>query len=193
MCEKLNNNVWDRVNHFINESKKNIVINEKEILKERAKILSYEKTKKLKKESIFLTIFQINGNDYAIESNFIQEVILVKDILEIPFTPEYVIGVFNLRGKIFSLIDIKNFLSFGKKELNESDSIIIVSNQDIEFGIIIDKVIEVRNIDYETIQNFENSSGLDDRYILGTTKDKLLILNIEQILSDEKIIVNDEI
>ena len=47
---------------------------------------------------------------YAIEVLYVNEVYFVKRVTALPCIPPFIIGIMNFRGKIISVIDIRNFL-----------------------------------------------------------------------------------
>ncbi|MGI0039761.1 MAG: chemotaxis protein CheW, partial [Nitrososphaera sp.] len=57
--------------------------------------------------------------DYGVDVSQVQEIGLLENISRVPNAPPYVKGVMNLRGKIITIIDIKEKLGFQPiKEVN---------------------------------------------------------------------------
>ncbi len=52
-------------------------------------------------------VFQIKGGSYAIGSPLVREILPAPKVIPIPQTPPAIRGIFNLRGKIFKLIDLR--------------------------------------------------------------------------------------
>ena len=62
----------------------------------------------------------------------------------------------------------------------------------MELGILADAILGVRSITVEELQPaLPTLTGIRAEYLKGITKDPLAVLDIEKILSDEKILVND--
>jgi purine-binding chemotaxis protein CheW len=64
----------------------------------------------------------------------------------------------------------------------------------MELGILADAILGVRSITVEELQPaLPTLTGIRAEYLKGITKDPLAVLDVEKILSDEKILVNDAV
>jgi purine-binding chemotaxis protein CheW len=62
----------------------------------------------------------------------------------------------------------------------------------MELGILADAVLGVRSITLQELQPaLPTLTGMQAEYLQGITKDRLVVLDVEKILSDQKILVND--
>ena len=87
------------------------------ILKDRAKELSEAPEQEvITEDCIEVVEFVLAYEKYAVESNFIDEVYPMKDFTPVPGTPDFVLGIINLRGKIMSVIDIRKFFDLPVKK-----------------------------------------------------------------------------
>ncbi|MBC7473298.1 MAG: purine-binding chemotaxis protein CheW [Candidatus Sericytochromatia bacterium] len=164
------------------------------ILKQRASEISLVYNQEDKDDYIDILEFTINNDKYAVESKFIDEVYLIKDITEIPFTPSYIIGVISVRGNIFSVIDIKRLFNQQSQEVKSKSKAIILKNNDMEFALLSESVIGITRLKRNDIQTKPFSlTGLQAEYILGMTTEKLVILDADKMLSDKKMIINQEV
>lgn len=176
------------INKYINRDKKLILKNRSV---EIAKLPLLEDDT----EVIEVLVFTLSDEKYAISTSFIEEVTLIKDLTEIPFVPPFIKGVINIRGHIYSIIDLK--VLFNLKKSDESltkAKTIIIKNDEMEFGIYTDTLEGVIKISKSDIK--ESPVGISDSsrdYISGITGDNLIILDTSKLLSDKKMIVNQEI
>lgn len=94
----------------------------------------------------FLT-FQSDGLTFGVSTNYIIEIITNHLITMLPMVPGYVKGIMNLRGQIIPVIDIR--LRMGKMDIEYSSTscIIVLSADGINFGIMVDSVEQVLDID----------------------------------------------
>jgi purine-binding chemotaxis protein CheW len=98
----------------------------------------------------------------------------------------------NVRGQILSIIDIKKLFDLPEKGLTDLNKVIIVRADHMELGILADAILGVRCIAREELQPaLPTQTGIREEYLKGITKDPLVVLDVERILSDEKILVND--
>lgn len=192
---------WDEIIGRVNSlqesfNQKNIVSSDKKhsVLKSRAQVLAIEKKDETAQNKfIEIVVFQLASESYGIESAFIREVYPLKDYTVLPGTPPFVLGIINVRGQIVSVIDLKKFFNLPEKGLGELNKVIIVQNKRMEFGILADIIHGTRLISTEKIQAPPvSTSGIGAGYLRGISNDHIIILEVEKILEDEKIIVNQE-
>lgn len=161
------------------------------ILKARARVLAQE-TEEAGAAREFLDIieFSLAAETYGIESAFVREVYPLKDFTPLPGAPPFVLGIVNVRGQILSVIDLKKFFNLPEKGLGQLNKVIIIRNGLMEFGILADAVLNARPIPLETIQAPPPTvTGIGAGYLKGVTGGRMIILDAEKILGDEKIIV----
>ena len=167
------------------------------ILKQRAKILQEPAIKLdvcLIENGINCLEFLLSEERYAFDSTFVNEVIRYRDITPLPCSRDFILGIINQKTGIISVINIKKFYDIPEKEITDQSRVVIVKHGEIELGILVDKVIGNTKISLDTIQKNPNSiTEIDANSIIGVSKDRTIILDIEELLSSNKIIVNDEV
>ncbi len=87
-------------------------------LKERARALAREAAGIEEDESHLEVVeFMLAHERYALELTHIREVYPLKELTPLPGTPDFVLGIINVRGQILSIVDIKRFSIFLKRGL----------------------------------------------------------------------------
>lgn len=165
------------------------------ILKERATTLAREpEDQTAATESLEIVEFLLASEKYGIESSYVHEVYPLKELTALPCTPAFVLGIVNLRGRIFSVVDIKKFFSLPERGLTDLNKVIVLRSESMEFGILADVILGVRSILLGEMQpSLPTLTGIRAEYLRGVTKEQVVILDGEKILSDRKIIVFDEV
>ena len=168
---------------------------DKEVLKARAKALAREPKRKEETEtSIQVIEFLLAYESYAVESAYVREVYPLKELTPMPGMPSFVFGIINVRGQILSIIDIKKFFDLPEKGLGDLKKVIIVRAHEMELGILADVIVGVRSIPQNQIQpSLPTLTGIREQYLSGVTKEGLVILDVEKILTDPGIIVHEEV
>ena len=148
------------------------------------------------REGKFLT-FSMADEEYGIGILKIKEIIGMMPITTVPQTPEFVKGVFNLRGKVIPVMDLR--LRFGMEAIDYTErTCIIVVEIDgtagtVQIGIVVDAVSEVLNVNEEDIEDTPTfGAKLNTDYILGMAKMEggvKILLDIDRVLNSEEIIV----
>ena len=165
------------------------------ILKERDKIFSRElEAKEEKDEYVEVLEFLLAHEMYGVELKYVREVYPLKELTPIPEIPAFVLGVVNVRGQILSVIDIKKFFDLPEKGLTDLNRVIILHSDDMEFGILADSIIGVRNILLSELKtSLPTLTGIREEYLKGVTKEREIILDAGKLLSDKGIIVNENV
>ncbi|HWP47221.1 MAG TPA: chemotaxis protein CheW [Candidatus Limnocylindrales bacterium] len=167
----------------------------KKILRARARVLAQEpKEKEADGERIEVVKFLLAHENYGIESVYVREVHPLKELTPLPCTPPFVLGIINVRGQILSVIDLKKFFDLPAQEPTHLNKVIILHNHRIEFGILAEAVVGVQWIPLQDIQpSFSTLTGVREEYLKGVTRERLVILDAERILSDKSLIVHEEV
>jgi len=167
----------------------------KRILRERAKKLAQRPDAEGRDQECLEVIeFMLAHERYAVEVDYVREVYPLKDVTRVPCVPSFVLGVINVRGQVISVVDVKEFFDLPGKELTDEYRVIIVNNDEMELGIVSDSVLGERKIPLNVIQTDTTAlRGLREGYIRGITADRLIIINIDRLLSDEGIVVHQEV
>ncbi|MCJ7523799.1 MAG: chemotaxis protein CheW [Candidatus Aminicenantes bacterium] len=166
--------------------------NKDSILKARARTLAQEPEQALAARSfIEITEFRLTSETYGIESSFVREVYPLKDFTPLPGMPSFVLGIVNIHGQILSIVDLKKFFNLPEKGLGEFNKVIILHNERMEFGILADVILGTRSVPLGAIQAAPPTiTGIGAEYLKGVTGERVIVLDAEKILNDEKIIVS---
>lgn len=138
-------------------------------------------------------IFSIGKEHYGIDIKYVIEIIGIEPITEVPELPTYVKGVINLRGKIIPVMDVR--LKFRKEEKKYDDRtcIIVVEIEGISIGLIIDRVLEVSNINEDNIApppKVNKNKDTTNKYIKGIGKvenEIRLLIDCNKLIEEEEI------
>jgi len=170
-------------------------MNAKQTLRERARILARRKiSADIQAATIEVLEFRLAQERYAIESRYIQEVHPLKDLTPLPCTPPFLVGIVNVRGRILPVLDLKKFLDLPSPGVTDLHCIILVRRHDCEVGILADVIVGVRSIPIDDLQpSLPTLTGVRGECIRGVTAEPVVVLDVERILSDPRIIVHEEV
>ena len=161
------------------------------ILKERARALA-RKPEGVEADEEYLEVveFMLAHERYALELMHVREVYPLKKLTPLPGVPDFVLGIINVRGQILSIIDIKRFFELPEKGLTNLNQVIILESEEMEFGVLADEILGPRSIPASAIQtSLPTLTGIQDEYLKGVTGERVVILDGEKILSDDKMVV----
>jgi len=164
------------------------------LLKTRARALAQEPPAAGAAQGLLeVTEFRLAAETYALASAFVREVQPLKDYTPLPGVPPFVLGLINVRGQILSVVDLKKFFSLPGKSLSELDKVIIIRNDSMEFGLLADAVLGTRALPLDAVQAAPPTvTGIGAEYLKGVTREGVIVLDAEKILSDEKLVVSQK-
>lgn len=137
--------------------------------------------------------FSISGELYAIESEHVAEVLPLAQYTPLPGTPAYVLGIVNVRGHIVSLLDLRVLFELPISGLSDKNFMLILRNSEMEFALLIDRVLGITRIRQEALQGeLANLTGVRAAYLLGVTAEQWTVLDGERLLGDPNLRVMDE-
>lgn len=102
------------------------------------------------KYQLYMT-FSLANKCYAAPAQSIVEVIKLP-LLHIPENlPENIVGILNLRGTIINIVDVRSLLGIESNDYSTEDCILVLSHEQITYGLIVDSVNNVLNISSDQI------------------------------------------
>lgn len=136
--------------------------------------------------------FRLAQEEYAIETRYVHEVHPLRHLTSLPSTPEFISGIVNVRGRIVPVVDLKKFFALEETGLTDLHRVILVSGNGLEFGLLADVSVGVRSIAMDALHAAPSTvGGIGTEYVRGVTAERLILLDMQRILSDPRIIVND--
>jgi purine-binding chemotaxis protein CheW len=138
--------------------------------------------------------FRLAAERYALETRHVQDVQPLRDLTPLPCTPAFVLGIVNVRGRILPVLDLKKFFDLPEHGLTDLHRIILVQGNDLEFGLLADVIVGMRSVMADSLQpSLPTLTGIRAEYLKGIGEDRLVVLEMERIFADQKIIVHQEV
>lgn len=163
----------------------------KKILKERAIALAREAKMETAGSAIDVLEFDLAYERYGFELAYIREVCPLAELTPLPGTPDFVLGIVNVRGRVVSVIDVRKFFDLPGKGLSDLNKVVILSSDTREFGVLTDRIVCTRSLLTATLQeSLPTLTDVRSQYLKGVTGERLIVLDAGKILRDEKLVVN---
>jgi purine-binding chemotaxis protein CheW len=129
-------------------------------------------------------IAYLNNNQYGININYIDNIIVMQSITRIPKAQAYFKGVINLRGEIVPVMNLRTRLGIEEAPYTAKSRIVIVrpENQAAPVGLIVDEVREVIKLEPEDIEKITyNEKDENNNYSTGIGKYGTELINLLSI------------
>lgn len=115
--------------------------------------------------------FTIDSLEVALNVTSVQEVVnFPESIIKMPLSPLFLIGVFNLRGLIIPIINLKELLHLSGGELGSEQKVAIVDHQGAKIGLLFDNTSEILRVKNEEIDIFNYADEKSHKVISGALK-----------------------
>lgn len=142
-------------------------------------------------EGTRLITFILGEEKYGLNILKVRELISFPEgLTRIPGVPDYIIGMFNLRGLVIPVMDLREKFNMSGEERHEFSVIIIVEVDNKSIGITVDSVSDVIFVKEDDIQETtELAVNVDTKFIKGVAKTKdemVILLDIDFLLSKEE-------
>ena len=142
--------------------------------------------------------FLLNDEKFAVHINSVQEIVELNQFTKVPNTPDYMLGIINLRGKVLPLLDTRLKLGLQPSERTSKNRVLILDIKDAEerttqIGAIVDIAKEVVAIEPEKIQKptdhdvYKRSTPITG--IVNHQGDITLIIDINKVFASEDVSV----
>jgi purine-binding chemotaxis protein CheW len=117
-------------------------------------------------ESQFI-IFYLSKNQFAMSTDNTKGLLHHQKISPVPLAPNEIIGVFNLRGRIVTVCDLRVMLGMDKTTNPENSMILIVEYENHLYGLAIDRVQNVIDYNQKILPTPGNLSEEVEKTALG--------------------------
>lgn len=140
-------------------------------------------------QNLKILIFSLNNENFSTDINQVERIIGYEEPTPLPETPNFVQGVIKYEDKIVPIINMNKKFGFVEKN-DENKKIIIIKRDENKFGIIVDNVYEVKDVEESLLEKApEITIGIGRKYIKGLIKldEKIVILlDLDKILKKEE-------
>lgn len=131
--------------------------------------------------------FVVGDEEFAIPILNVIEIVKPIEYTRVPGTPDYVLGVFNLRGTVFPLINLR--LKFGLPAIaqDKDTRYLVIKHEDKTAGFVIDKLTEAIRLKQSEIDPIpetfdEQENIMESMQGIGKREDRLITILKTEIL-----------
>ncbi len=129
---------------------------------------------------------------YGVNVSKVKEIIKIPNLTELPGVPDYIEGIFDLRGVVIPVVNLAKWMNIKEPtDMKIKPRIIIAEFSDILIGFIVHEAKRIRRINWADIEPASFATGmgsLDKSQITGVTRiendEVLLILDLESVVEE---------
>jgi purine-binding chemotaxis protein CheW len=136
-----------------------------------------------------LVVFELGSGNYGVDIGAVREINRMQEITSLPGTPDHVLGVINLRGRVVPVVDLRRRFDLLVSDFTPASRIVVVDIGGRDIGVVVDGVDEVLRVPADALAPAVGvGNGADADYITNLVKlpDRLIILlDMNAALSEE--------
>lgn len=179
-----------------------LAVDIQKILADRARDLARSgETESDLKDVLRLLSFSMGEERFGLDLHYIQEIQPLKREMwsPVPCTPGFIVGAVNLRGRIYSIMDIAAYLEISVEVNMEKAHVLLIRGETVpertlmEFCILAEDRPKLEQIQPAMVQPASGTlSAKGQEFVRGVTSDMLMILDMEKLISHPGIIVKED-
>lgn len=159
------------------------------VLKKRAESIAALPRDEHEHEGKRAVVFTLGGERFAFESAYLNEVCPATEIVPVPCTPAFVLGIVSLRGQMVSIIDLRKFFELPDRGISDMNKLMVLSSGMMRFGVLADTVEGVQLLNSDELKKLPTLSGVREEYLVGVSPQGITVLDAGKLLADRSIIV----
>ena len=152
------------------------------VFQKRANILARPRVEKVKEDKERLLVFSLGEEHYALKLEELSEVLPYKNYTKIPNSDKLICGVINVRGELYSVVDLKGLLGLNSRDENDKGFVIILKNN--KLGLKADRLEHILSFWTKAQADKEvKSHDIPAQYTQAVLNDNIFLLSVEKILT----------
>ena len=139
------------------------------------------------------SVMCISEQNFAVEIEYMREVIPLPKIAPVPNVDDSIYGIFNLRGNIYPVFDLRKLFRLVENEITDKNFVVLLEIDQLIFGVLVDRVLDVTLIENDKIQvPTREMSPQYVQYLSGYYQHKKMgmvyLMDLSQILQSKELI-----
>lgn len=135
--------------------------------------------------------FRVGDEEYGLEIACVIEIVMAHKVTEVPDMPPYLKGVFNLRGRVIPVVDVRARFKLAPRPYDDRTCFVVVQVQDMSVALAVDNVCDVLVIPAAQVSAPPRlNKGPSSRYIKGmgkTGESVKILLDVEKLLLESEL------
>jgi purine-binding chemotaxis protein CheW len=149
-------------------------------------------TKKTSEVEQKYIVFSLGDEDYGLPVLQVHEIVRINELIKVPHSRTYFMGLMDIRGRVLPVIDLKKKLGIHLEDAPQKlDRAIILETAGRRVGLSVDKVSHVVRFNADEIDSGPPTvKTVSTRFITGVGKYKdqfVVLMNLENLFSDEEL------
>lgn len=136
-----------------------------------------------------VVVFKLQGHDFGIDIKKVLEILIYEPIRPIPEAPDFIEGILNVRGMVYTIVNLRKRLSMSELGDDKNSKIILLHLDKYRVGLLVDSVAEILNVDQARIEDSPHTINKKHKgcvkSIIKRDENMVIVLDVDAIISDE--------
>ncbi len=164
---------------------------DQDILRARAELLARPLAQISTQQKLQIVEFALAKETYAFALEYVKKVVPMQDIVPLPGTPNFVVGITSYLGQVVAVIDLRVFFDLPITAAASCRNIIVLQSGTIQLAVVAEFVHDVTEILQSQLQtDLPTLTGVRARYLCGVSPQQTIVLDALSLLEDEKLVVS---
>ncbi|MDH3688215.1 MAG: chemotaxis protein CheW [Gammaproteobacteria bacterium] len=134
--------------------------------------------------------FEVANTRLVLPLTQVGELVACGHVTPVPLTNSWIRGIANVRGRLFTVVDLSAFLGKPALQLTQSRRVIVINAEGFQSALLVDNVLGLKHFDQE--QQSTDGSDLDDAlrpyvdYEFIDNDSRWAMFNVDRLVQDEK-------
>jgi len=169
----------------------------------RAETLAAEVAEDDGGEHLSVVLVQLGQEVYGLEAQYVYDARPLERITPLPRTPLWLAGVVNVRGRIYSVLDLARFLNLPTTANGSGEGayLVVVQFEALELALKVDAVLSVVALPANRLQEAADTLNIPATIVRGVMQNNddpdlpafLVVLDLPQLLRDPQLIIHEEL
>lgn len=142
-----------------------------------------------------MVVFRLGAEEFSAPIESVSEILRPTKLTRMPRAPQWVMGVMNLRGRVFPVVDLKLRLGLAPSTVDPRSRYMVVEAAGDQMGLLVDEVKEVLRVAPESFEATPELARPSTReYLSGVVtvgepntagERMILVLDLEKLFAHE--------
>ena len=113
--------------------------------------------------------FSIGEELFGVDIMCVESIIPPQTITEVPRTPDYFLGIINLRGDVISIIDMRKRFGLEPMEETPDTRIVVILTNGILVGMLVDRIASIESMAAGKLQKAPPMAKLEHKKFISSS------------------------
>lgn len=141
-------------------------------------------------------IVRYDGRRYGLPATSCREVLKLPRIMPVPRLPEHLPGIFNRRGEILAVTDLRPLLGLSSRQIPERARLVVVEAAGIRTALLVEAVERLERLDLDQVEPLaEGASSRAGDLVSGKVvqgESVILLLDLGRIMQRPEMVIDQK-